>query len=124
MVNGRMPDPSHPAPSAGGALPAEPAADLQFCIPPAAAREAALYRRLAVLGIAWTTHAHVSVFTVEEARHLRGTLPGTHTKNLFLTEKKDGLWLISAREDLRVDSQEPLAAPASPLARPNSSWKR
>ena len=29
--------------------------------------------------------------------------PGGHTKNLFLKDKKDGLWLVVAREDLRVD---------------------
>jgi hypothetical protein len=35
---------------------------------PAEAREGALYRRLAALGIAWVTHPHEPVFTVEEAR--------------------------------------------------------
>ena len=40
---------------------------------------------------------------MEEARTLRGGLPGGHTKNLFLKDKKDGLWLVVAREELRVD---------------------
>ena len=66
-------------------------------------REGKLYRRLDELGICWTTHAHAPVFTVEEARALRGSLRGCHTKNLFLKDKKDGLWLIVLREELRVD---------------------
>ncbi len=72
-------------------------------LPPAAVREEALYERLRALGISWHTHAHPSVFTVEEARALRGTLPGTHTKNLFLADKRGGLWLVVAREELSID---------------------
>ena len=67
------------------------------------AREAKLYERFRELGIAWTTHAHAPVFTVEEARSLRGSLPGGHTKNLFLKDKKDRYWLIVLREEFRVD---------------------
>jgi Ala-tRNA(Pro) deacylase len=66
-------------------------------------REAALYARLSALGIPWRTHAHAPVYTVEEARALRGNLPGTHTKNLFLEDRRGGLWLVVAREDLLVD---------------------
>lgn len=62
-----------------------------------------LFALLDSLGIAHTTHAHAPVFTVAEARALRGALAGTHTKNLFLKDRKDGLWLVVAREDLPVD---------------------
>lgn len=86
-------------------------------IPPPDAREAALYRQFTALGITWTTHTHAPVFTVEEARVL-GALPGTHTKNLFVTDRKDGLWLVSAREELRVD----LNALAKSLGRPRFSF--
>jgi Ala-tRNA(Pro) deacylase len=72
-------------------------------LPSADEREAKLYERLKQLGIRWATYAHAPVFTVEEARALRGSLPGGHTKNLFLKDKKDGLWLIVLREELRVD---------------------
>jgi len=73
-------------------------------LPPVDEREAALYRRLAALSIAWTTHVHVPVFTVDDARAARvENLPGTHTKNLFLESKKGGLSLVVAREDLRLD---------------------
>jgi Ala-tRNA(Pro) deacylase len=85
------------------AVPDPNATSLESRLPSADAREAALYERLRALGIAWTTHSHAPVFTVEEARTLRGSLPGQHTKNLFLKDKKDGLWLVVAREDQRVD---------------------
>lgn len=66
-------------------------------------RERALYGVLAALGIAWTTYAHRPVFTVEEAKKLRGELPGGHTKNLFLKDRKNALWLVVLREELSVD---------------------
>jgi len=78
-------------------------ARLEASLPSAEEREVALYEKLRALGISWRTHAHEPVFTVEEARNLRGQLPGTHTKNLFLEDKRGGLWLVVAREDLRVD---------------------
>lgn len=65
--------------------------------------ESDLYARLDVLGIAHTTYTHAPVFTVEEAAHLYESQPGGHTKNLFLKDKKDGLWLVVCRDALRVD---------------------
>lgn len=81
----------------------EAAADPPEALPPPDTREEALYARLLALDIAFETHAHAPVFTVAEARALRGALPGTHTKNLFLEDRKGGLWLVVAREDLRID---------------------
>ena len=49
------------------------------------------------------TYIHPPVYTVEEAKALRGTLPGGHCKSLFLKDKKGGLWLIVALEECRVD---------------------
>ena len=72
-------------------------------LPPPELREAALYERLSGLGIPWTTHEHKPVFTVEEAAELYATQPGGHTKNLFLKDKKDALWLVVCRDALRVD---------------------
>jgi Ala-tRNA(Pro) deacylase len=66
-------------------------------------RETALYDRLRALGIGWTTYEHVAVFTVEEAEQLYDTQPGCHTKNLFLKDRKDGLWLVVVRDALKVD---------------------
>ncbi len=65
---------------------------------------AALFRRLDELGLRHRTVEHPPVFTVEEAKALRGSLPGGHVKNLFLRNKKgDGMWLVVALEDRAID---------------------
>lgn len=62
-----------------------------------------LYAKFDSLGIAHKTYEHAPVFTVDEAAHLYDSQPGGHTKNLFLKDRKDGLWLVVCRDDLRVD---------------------
>ncbi len=62
-----------------------------------------LFAFLADLAIATKTLEHPAVFTVEESQKLRGEISGGHTKNLFLKDKKDRLWLVVAREDAGVD---------------------
>ena len=59
--------------------------------------------RLAVLGIATTTVEHEPVFTVEESAGLRTSLPGAHTKSLFLTDSDGRMVLVVAKDDTRVD---------------------
>ena len=61
-----------------------------------------LFARLDELGIAYETHDHPPVFTVEEARQHCGHLPGCHNKNLFVKDKKDAMWLIVARDDAPI----------------------
>ena len=63
----------------------------------------ALLAHLDELGIGVTTLEHPPVFTVEEARALKGDLPGAHTKNLFLRDKKGTMWLVVALADRSVD---------------------
>ncbi len=65
-----------------------------------------LLRRLDELKIDATTHRHPPVFTVEENKRLRGTLPGTHIKNLFLKDKKGALWLVVTLEDRAIDMKD------------------
>src|SRR5258706_1292414 len=62
-----------------------------------------LFARLEALGIAHRTVEHPAVFTVEQAKALRGDLPGHHIKNLFLRNKKEEMWLVVALEDRAVD---------------------
>ncbi len=57
---------------------------------------------LDALGIAHRTVDHAPVFTVAEADAVKDSLPGGHTKNLFLKSKKDELVLISAHQDTEV----------------------
>ena len=62
-----------------------------------------LLGRLDELGIAHRTVEHPPVFTVEEAKTLRGDLPGHHIKNLFLRNRKEEMWLVVALEDRTID---------------------
>lgn len=62
-----------------------------------------LCRMLDEHGAAYTRTDHVAVFTVAESTALRGRMPGLHSKNLFLKDKKGRYFLVSAREDARID---------------------
>jgi Ala-tRNA(Pro) deacylase len=53
--------------------------------------------------IAHRTATHPPLFTVEQSRELRGTIPGAHTKNLFLKDKRDTVFLVVAPEDAAID---------------------
>ena len=62
-----------------------------------------LYAYFDSLGIAHQTVSHPPVFTVGEARTLRGQVAGGHTKNLFLRDKKGALFLVVAPEDAAIE---------------------
>jgi Ala-tRNA(Pro) deacylase len=62
-----------------------------------------LYAFLDSLGIAHRTLQHPPVFRVEEGLEIKAALPGGHTKNLFLKDAKDQIWLISALGETRID---------------------
>lgn len=62
-----------------------------------------LFAALDSLGIRHSTIRHPPLFTVEQARELRGKTPGAHTKNLFLRDRKDALFLVVAMEDAVID---------------------
>jgi Ala-tRNA(Pro) deacylase len=62
-----------------------------------------LFARFDELGIATNTIEHAPVFTVAESKALRGPIPGCHTKNLFLRNKKGRMWLVVCLESRSVD---------------------
>ena len=62
-----------------------------------------LFAYLDSLGIAHKTVSHQPLFTVEESRALRGKIPGAHTKNLFLRDKKGTVFLVVALEDAAIE---------------------
>jgi Ala-tRNA(Pro) deacylase len=62
-----------------------------------------LFAFLDRLAIAHTTVTHAPLFTVEQSQALRGTIPGGHTKNLFLKDKRDAVFLVVAPEQGSVD---------------------
>jgi Ala-tRNA(Pro) deacylase len=67
------------------------------------ATPAELFAYLDRLGIAHTTVTHPPLFTVEQSQALRGQIPGGHTKNLFLKDKKGALFLVTAPEDSVIE---------------------
>ena len=62
-----------------------------------------LFAILDSLGIKHSTVKHPPLFTVEQSRALRGQIPGGHTKNLFLRDKKYDIYLVVALEDADID---------------------
>jgi Ala-tRNA(Pro) deacylase len=68
--------------------------------------EAALFAFLADLGIAVSTRRHPALFTVADSQALRGEIAGGHTKNLFLKDKKDNVFLVTVGEEAVVDLKQ------------------
>jgi len=62
-----------------------------------------LFAALDSLGIRHSTVKHPPLFTVEQSRNLRGQIPGGHTKNLFVKDKKDQFFLLTVEENATVD---------------------
>ena len=62
-----------------------------------------LFVALDALSIVHSTVKHPPLFTVEQSRSLRGQIPGGHTKNLFLRDKKYAIYLVVALEDADID---------------------
>ena len=62
-----------------------------------------LFQFLDGLGIAHATREHAPVFTVAESVALRDEIPGGHTKNLFVKDKKDNYFLMTVEEHAAVD---------------------
>lgn len=67
---------------------------------------AELHAYLDGLGISVTTVTHPPLFTVADSQALRGEIPGGHTKNLFLKDKKDNYFLVTVGEEAQVDLKQ------------------
>lgn len=61
------------------------------------------YAFLDALGISHTTRRHAPVFTVAESVSLRDEIPGGHTKNLFVKDKKDRYFVLTVEENAIVN---------------------
>jgi len=70
---------------------------------PMPATPADLFAFLDRLGIKHSTVSHPPLFTVSDSQNLRGQIPGGHTKNLFLKDKADALFLVVADEEAAID---------------------
>lgn len=62
-----------------------------------------LFAFLDSLDISHTTKEHEPVFTVAESQDLRDQIPGGHTKNLFVKDKKDQYFVLTVEEHAVVD---------------------
>ena len=62
-----------------------------------------LLNYLSDLAIETVTVEHSPLYTVEDSQALRGEIPGGHTKNLFVKDKKGRLFLLVLGEETIVD---------------------
>lgn len=62
-----------------------------------------LFDALRALSIPYTLHHHPAVFTVAESTALDRDLPGVHCRNLFVRDKKEKMFLVSAANETKID---------------------
>jgi Ala-tRNA(Pro) deacylase len=55
------------------------------------------------LQVSYQLYTHDPVFTVEESHKIDAAIPGTHTRNLFLRDKKETMFLVTLRHDTPID---------------------
>ena len=87
-----------------------------------AATPADLFALFDQLGIEHSTIEHPPFFTVEEGRPWHDKIPGLHCKNLFIKDRKGGIWLVVLPADKRADLarlEKALGAPRFSFARPD-----
>lgn len=58
---------------------------------------------LSQCGFETKTHDHPAFFTVEDGKDFKDGMPGGHTKNLFLKDKKSRYFLLTAQEDTQIN---------------------
>jgi len=61
-----------------------------------------LLKKLEELKFKITTHEHEAVFTVDESSKIKQDIPGGHTKNLFLKDKKGNFFLVVAEGSAQI----------------------
>ena len=52
--------------------------------------------------ITFDYYEHRPIFTVEEGEDIKYAIPGTHTKNLFLTDKRGQYFLVCVESSKRL----------------------
>jgi len=87
-----------------------------------AATPADLFALFDRLSIEHSTVEHPPFFTVEEGRSWHDKILGLHCKNLFIKDRKGGIWLVVMPADKRADLgrlEKALGAPRFSFARPD-----
>jgi Ala-tRNA(Pro) deacylase len=85
-----------------------------------------LFACLDCLGIAHSTIEHPPFFTVEDGRDWHHRIPGRHCKNLFMKDRKGGIWLAVVPADKRADLgalEKRLGAPRLSFGKPELLWE-
>lgn len=80
-----------------------------------------LFALLDRLGIEHSTVTHPPLFTVAEGRPWHDRIPGLHCKNLFIRDRRGGIWLVVMPAGKRANLswlEKALAAPRFSFARP------
>lgn len=58
---------------------------------------------LGKIGIKFELHHHKAVFSVGEADEVDAAIPGAHTRNLFLRDKKGNMFLVTLMAHTKID---------------------
>ncbi len=80
-----------------------------------------LFALLDSLAIEHSTVTHPPIFTVDEGRPWHDKIPGLHCKNLFIKDRKGGIWHVVLPADKRADLgalEKSIGAPRFSFARP------
>lgn len=89
---------------------------------PQSSAQKQLFSTLDSCGVDWQLYQHRPIFTVAEGADLVAAIAGTHTKNLFLTNKTGGIWLVTAAETTKIDLKylsDQLQTPRFSFAKPD-----
>ena len=62
-----------------------------------------LLDRLKELGIGFSLYHHRAVFSVGESDDVDADIPGAHTRNLFLRDKKENIFLVTLLAHTKID---------------------
>ena len=65
-----------------------------------------LLLKLREKNIDFQVHEHKPLYTVEDSEKLRGKIDGSHTKNLFLKNKKNEFFLFTCNERAKIDLKQ------------------
>ena len=66
-------------------------------------KENDLIKAIQESGYKYKVHKHAALYTVQDSVNLRGKIEGSHSKNLFLKNKKNQFYLFSCLEDTSID---------------------
>ncbi len=65
-----------------------------------------LLGRLKGLGIEYILYEHQALFRVEDASDIERGMTGAHTRNLFVRDKKERMFLITLMADTKIDMKK------------------